>query len=133
MPFYPDPQLLPTKDFRAVLKAQIQSGARESGHFIAHDAGHKGGVRLVTRVSNISYETTQMLNNILVTEQTGPKGKLVSKVYVEAFRKMKRTFYAGVIINSAISAITLLISDVVNRDIVNIEISPIKIIKNDLK
>lgn len=103
-----------------VIKAQIQSGARESGHFISHDAGHKGGVRMVTQVSNIPYETTQMLNNVLVTEQTGPKGKLVSKVYIEAFKKIRRSFYAGVVINSAISAVTLLISDVVDRDIVNI-------------
>ena len=103
-----------------VLKAQIQSGARESGHFISHEAGHKGGIRTVTQISNIAYETAQMLNNVLVTEQTGPKGKPVNKVYVEVFRKIRRSFYAGVIINSTLSAITLLISDVVNRDIVNI-------------
>lgn len=103
-----------------VLKAQIQSGARESGHFTSHEAGHKGGIRTVTQISNIAYETAQMLNNVLVTEQTGPKGKPVNKVYVEVFRKIKRSFYAGVIINSALSAITLLISGVINRDIVNI-------------
>ena len=103
-----------------MLKAQIQSGARESGHFISHEAGHKGGIRMVTQLSNIAYETAQMLNNVLVTEQTGPKGKLVNKVYIESFKKIKRAFYAGVIINSTISAITILISDVVNRDIVNI-------------
>ena len=103
-----------------MLKAQVQSGARESGHFISHEAGHKGGVRMVTKISNITYETAQMLNNTLVTEQTGPEGRLVSKVYVEVFKKIRRSFYAGVIINSAISAITLLISDEVNRDIVNI-------------
>ncbi len=103
-----------------VLKAQIQSGARESGHFLLHEAGHKGGVRMVTKISNISYETAQMLNNVLVTEQTGPKGKMVNRVYVEVYKKIKRSFYAGVIINSAISAVTMLICDVVNRDIVNI-------------
>lgn len=103
-----------------VLKAQVQSGARESGHFISHDAGHKGGIRIVTKISNIAYETAQMLNNILVTEQTGPKGRLVSKVYVEAFCKIKHSFYAGIVINSAVSAVTLLISEVVNRDIVNV-------------
>lgn len=103
-----------------MLKAQIQSGARQSGHFILHNAGHKGGVRMVTQISNIAYETAQMLNNVLVTEQTGPKGQLVSKVYVEAFKKIKRSFYAGAVINSSISAVTLLISDVVDRDIVNI-------------
>ena len=103
-----------------MLKAQIQSGARENGHFLLHEAGHKGGIRLVTKISNISYETAQMLNNILVTEQTGPKGRMVSRVYVEVYKKIRRAFYAGVIINSAISAVTLLICDVVNRDILNI-------------
>ena len=103
-----------------MLKAQIQSGAREHGHFISHEAGHKGGVRMVTKISNLAYEAAQMLNNVLVTEQTGPKGMLVNKVYVEVYKRIKRSFYAGVIINSAISAISLLISDLVNRDIVSI-------------
>ena len=80
-----------------MLKAQIKAGARASGHFIAHDAGGKGGIRQVTKITNIAYETAQMLNNILVTEQTGKKGHLVSKVYVELFKEVKRLFYAGLI------------------------------------
>lgn len=103
-----------------MLKAQIQSGSRASGHFISHDAGGKGGIRLVTQISNISYEASQMLNNTLVTEQTDEKGKLVSKVYVEAYKETKRMFYAGMIIDSSIPAITLLISDVINEDIVKL-------------
>lgn len=106
-----------------VLKAQIQSGARENGHFISHEAGHKGGIRLVTQISNITYEANQMLNNVLVTEQTGPKGKLVSKIYIETFAKTLRTFYAGIVIDSAISSITLLISKEVNKDIINLSTS----------
>jgi len=103
-----------------MLKAQVQSGARASGHFITHDAGNKGGIRLVTQISNVSYETAQMLNNTLVTEQTGEKGKLVNKVYVEAYKEAKRLFYAGMIIDSSVPAITLLISDVINEDIVKL-------------
>ncbi|MBR1600441.1 MAG: succinate--CoA ligase subunit beta [Alphaproteobacteria bacterium] len=103
-----------------MLKAQIQSGARAEGHFISRDAGGKGGIRLVTQISNISYETSQMLNNVLVTEQTDEKGKLVNKVYVEAYKETKRLFYAGMIIDSSIPAITLLISDVINEDIVKL-------------
>lgn len=103
-----------------MLKAQIQSGARASGHFIDHDAGGKGGIRQVTQISNISYEAAQMLNNTLVTEQTGAKGRLVSKVYVEAFKEVKRMFYAGLIIDSSLPSITLLISDVINDDIIKL-------------
>ena len=101
-----------------MLKAQIQSGARADGHFISHDAGGKGGIRQVTQISNINYETAQMLNNVLVTEQTDSKGKLVSKVYIEKYKDAKHLFYAGMIIDASLSAITLLISDVVNEDII---------------
>ncbi len=106
-----------------MLKAQIQSGARASGHFIEHEAGHKSGIRQVTQISNIAYETTQMLNNTLVTEQTGPEGKLVSKVYVEAFKKVKKVFYAGMVVDCAIPAITLLISEVINQNIIKVATS----------
>lgn len=103
-----------------MLKAQIQSGARASGHFLEHEAGHKGGIRQIVKVSNIPYETAQMLNNTLITEQTGSKGRLVSKVYVEAFKKVKNVFYFGLVIDSSIPAITLLISTVINRDILKL-------------
>lgn len=103
-----------------MLKAQIQSGARANGHFISHDAGGKGGIRLVTQISNVSYEAAQMLNNVLVTEQTGEKGKLVNKVYVESYKDVKRMFYAGMVIDSSIPSITLLISDVINENIVKL-------------
>lgn len=102
-----------------MLKAQIQAGARAMGHFIEHTAGQKSGIRKVTRIANISYETSLMLNNTLVTDQTGPKGQLVNRVYVESYMPVKRFFYAGMIIDSAIPAITLLISEVINQDILS--------------
>ena len=103
-----------------MLKAQIQSGARASGHFLEHDAGGKGGIRQITQIANIPYETAQMLNNTLVTDQTGTEGKPVTRVYVEKFEEARRFFYAGMIIDSAVPAITLLISEVVNEDIVDV-------------
>lgn len=103
-----------------MLKAQIQSGARASGFFIDHGAGGKGGIRQVTQLANISYEAAQMLNNTLVTDQTGPKGRQVNKVYVEKFEEARRFFYAGMIIDSAAPAITLLISEIINEDIVGV-------------
>ena len=99
-----------------MIKAQIQSGARSTGHFIEHDAGHKGGIRQVTQIANIAYEAAQMLNNTLVTEQTGPKGKLVSKVYVETFKDVKHLFYASIIIDSTSPAVTVLVADVMNNN-----------------
>lgn len=116
-----------------MLKAQIQSGARASGHFLEHEAGHKGGIRQVVKISNIPYETAQMLNNTLVTEQTGAEGCQVNKVYVEAFKKVKNVFYAGIVVDSSVPVVTLLISEVINRDILKIAVTePEKILRINL-
>ena len=94
-----------------MLKAQIQSGARERGFFI-DSKSKKGGIRLVKRRRDIVREAEQMLGETLVTEQTGPAGKLVSRIYVEAFQKVRKKFYAGMVINRVVSALTLLIANI---------------------
>jgi len=116
-----------------MLKAQIQSGARATGHFIDHDAGGKGGIRQVTQISNVLYETAQMLNNTLVTEQTGDKGRLVTKVYVEKYEEVKHPFYAGMIIDSSVPCITLLISEVADENIVTLAQRREKILRLNLQ
>lgn len=116
-----------------MLKAQIQSGARATGHFIDHDAGGKGGIRQVVQISNISYEAAQMLNNTLVTEQTGERGRLVTKVYVEKYEEVKHPFYAGMIIDSSIPAITLLISEVADENIMTLAQQKDKILRLNLQ
>ncbi len=116
-----------------MLKAQIQSGARATGHFIDHDAGGRGGIRQVTQISNILYEAAQMLNNTLVTEQTGDKGRLVTKVYVEKYEEVKHPFYAGMIIDSSVPCITLLISEVADENIVTLAQRREKILRLNLQ
>ena len=116
-----------------MLKAQIQSGARATGHFIDHDAGGKGGIRQVTQISNVLYEAAQMLNNTLVTEQTGDKGRLVTKVYVEKYEEVKHPFYAGMIIDSSVPCITLLISEVADENIVTLAQRREKILRLNLQ
>lgn len=117
-----------------MLKAQIQAGSRADGYFIGHTAGNKGGIRQVTQLSNISYEATQMLNNTLVTNQTTASGKLVSKIYVEEFKSVRKSFYAGMIIDSSISAITLLVSEIINKNIIDLATSDYsKILKVNLE
>ena len=78
-----------------MLKAQIQSGARANGKFIEKSAGKQGGIRYLTGRKDIYEEAEKMLGATLVTKQTGTKGKLVSKVYVEEHLAVKQTFYIG--------------------------------------
>ena len=70
-----------------VLKAQIQSGARQSGYFLEKEAGEEGGIRKVTDKRRIAAQAQQMLGKTLVTIQTGAAGKRVNKIYIEAFQK----------------------------------------------
>ncbi len=116
-----------------MLKSQIQSGARNKGYFLEKKAGKKGGIRVIKSRRDIISEAEKMLGSTLVTVQTGPKGKLVSRLYVEAFSKVDKIFYAGLVIDRMAPAITLLIADAKDEEIVNIAIShPEKILRVQL-
>ncbi len=95
-----------------MLKAQIQSGARESGHFLGKRG--KGGVRFIQRKRDILPEAEEMLGEILVTNQTGAKGRLVSRVYVEAFKNVYFKFYAGMVIHRISAKPTFLLASFVS-------------------
>lgn len=116
-----------------MLKAQIQSGARAHGYFLEEKAGKKGGIRLIKSRRDIIRHADQMLGSTLVTMQTGPKGKLVSRIYVEAFNVVKKVFYAGVVIDRMKPAITLLVAETANREIGEIALNePDKVLKQEL-
>ncbi len=58
----------------AVVKAQVHAGGR----------GKAGGVKVVKSPEECRQVAEKMLGMKLVTHQTGPEGKMVRKVYVEA-------------------------------------------------
>lgn len=112
-----------------VLKAQIQSGARLLGRFIEKSAGKDSGVRYVTSRRAITREAAEMLGATLVTPQTGPKGKVVTRIYVEAFQNIKNRFYAGLAIDCLTAQITLLLSSLGTKTITSIlSLEPDKIL-----
>lgn len=116
-----------------MLKAQIQSGARNKGYFLEKKAGNRGGVRLVKSRRDIIHQAEQMLGSTLVTVQTGPKGKLVSRVYVESYVKVTSIFYAGLAVDRLNAALTLLIAEIKDEDISQIALNaPEKILKIQL-
>ena len=60
-----------------VIKSQIHAGGRGKGTF---KNGYKGGVKVLKSVEEVYDAAKSMLGQILVTKQTGPEGRLVSKV-----------------------------------------------------
>jgi succinyl-CoA synthetase beta subunit len=82
-----------------VVKAQIQAGGR----------GKAGGVKLVKSPEEAGLAAGAMLGKRLVTHQTGPQGRDVKRVYVEAASEIARELYLALSIDRA-SGRTILIA-----------------------
>ncbi|MGH8531572.1 MAG: malate--CoA ligase subunit beta [Gammaproteobacteria bacterium] len=72
-----------------VVKAQIHSGAR----------GKAGGIKVCTKDTEVWEAADQLLGKLLVTHQTGPRGKLVHRLYVEAATDIEREIYFGLVMD----------------------------------
>jgi succinyl-CoA synthetase beta subunit len=79
-----------------VIKAQIHAGGRGKGTF---KSGYKGGVKLVKSPEEIKEAAKNMLGETLVTAQTGPEGKLVSKVMVAVSKNPVRELYFAIVMD----------------------------------
>jgi succinyl-CoA synthetase beta subunit len=92
-----------------VVKAQIHAGGRGAGKFKGDEKG-KGGVRLVKSPADAAKEAQAMLGKVLVTKQTGPKGREVKRIYIEEGCDIKRELYLGMLIDRKNSRITIMAS-----------------------
>jgi len=83
----------------AVVKSQIHAGGRGKGTFIENADQH--GVQLVKSADEAKQAAENMLGNRLVTIQTGPEGKTVNQVIVEAGCDIARELYLGIVLDRA--------------------------------
>jgi succinyl-CoA synthetase beta subunit len=103
-----------------VVKAQIHAGGRGKG----------GGVKLAKSIDEVKSLAGEMIGMNLVTHQTGPVGKEVSRVYVEDGCDIARELYLGMLIDRATSCITIMASTEGGMDIEEVAAkSPEKILK----
>jgi succinyl-CoA synthetase beta subunit len=92
-----------------VVKSQIHAGGRGAGRFKDNPQG-KGGVRVVKSVEEVGKNAAEMLGHVLVTKQTGPKGREVKRIYVEEGCDIKRELYLGMLIDRKTSRVTVMAS-----------------------
>jgi succinyl-CoA synthetase beta subunit len=92
-----------------VVKSQIHAGGRGAGHF-ADDPTGKGGVRLARSVDEVKAAAEAMVGHTLVTKQTGPHGRVVRRVYVEAGCDIARELYLSLLIDRVTGRVTLVAS-----------------------
>ncbi|MEC9268391.1 MAG: malate--CoA ligase subunit beta [Pseudomonadota bacterium] len=72
-----------------VVKAQIHSGAR----------GKAGGIRVCDTDREIWDAADDLLGRKLVTHQTGPRGKIVYRLYVEEATAFEQEIYLGLVLD----------------------------------
>jgi len=92
-----------------VVKSQIHAGGRGVGHF-KDDPQGKGGVRIAKSPDEVSAAAEAMLGNTLITKQTGPHGRVVRRVYVEAGCDIKRELYLSLLVDRAKSEVVIMAS-----------------------
>jgi len=92
-----------------VVKAQIHAGGRGAGHFAADPAG-RGGVRLAKSAVEAASAAAAMLGQTLITKQTGPAGRRVNRVYVEAGCDIARELYLSLLVDRASARVVVMAS-----------------------
>jgi succinyl-CoA synthetase beta subunit len=90
-----------------VVKAQIHAGGR----------GKAGGVKVVKSVAEVKREAERMLGSILVTHQTGPRGREVRRVYIEEGSAIEREYYLSALVDRATSRVAFVASTEGGMDI----------------
>jgi succinyl-CoA synthetase beta subunit len=90
-----------------VVKAQIHAGGRGKG----------GGVKVVKSVDDVKAEATRMLGMTLVTHQTGPKGRLVRRLYIEEGAAIEKEFYLSLLVDRETSRVSVVASTEGGMDI----------------
>ncbi len=93
-----------------VVKSQIHAGGRGAGRF-QDDPDGKGGVRLVKSPDEAEDAARAMLNHTLVTKQTGPSGRVVRRLYIEAGCDIARELYLSLLVDRSTGRVTIVASE----------------------
>jgi succinyl-CoA synthetase beta subunit len=115
---------------RVVVKSQIHAGGRGKGTF---KSGFQGGVKLCPDAADVEAKAAAMLGQVLVTRQTGPDGRLVSKLLIEGAPKILQEFYLGVLLDRATARPIVMVSQAGGMDIEEVAAkTPEKIVKESV-
>jgi succinyl-CoA synthetase beta subunit len=100
-----------------VVKSQIHAGGRGKGRFEGLGPDSKGGVRVVKSVDEVKTNAAEMLGRVLVTHQTGPKGKQVNRLYIEEGAAIARELYLSLLVDRETSRVSVVASTEGGMDI----------------
>ena len=81
-------------------KAQIHSGAR----------GKAGGIIVCNSPLEVAQATDKLLGKKLVTNQTGPEGKIVNRIYIEEATDIEKELYLGLVFDRSSESLMVVAS-----------------------
>ena len=84
------------------VKSQIHAGGRGKGKLYSPDSGDlvmEGGVKVASSRDDVEDFASNILGHKLVTKQTGPAGKIVSNLYIEAGCDIAHEYYLALLID----------------------------------
>ena len=90
-----------------VVKAQIHAGGRGKG----------GGVKIVSSSEDAVRSAEKMFGMNLITPQTGKKGKIVNRVYIEKGSDIEKELYLSCLVDRETSKIAFIVSKMGGMDI----------------
>ncbi len=103
-----------------VVKAQIHAGGR----------GKAGGIKVVNSIDKVKTSAEEILGKILVTPQTGEKGKKVQRLYIENGCNIEKEFYFSILVDRSQGCVSIIASTEGGMNIEEVaEKTPDKIIK----
>ena len=85
---------------RWVVKAQVHSGAR----------GKAGGIIVCDDALEVAQAADKLLGKKLVTNQTGPSGKIINRVYIEEASDIEKELYLGLVFDRGSECIMVVAS-----------------------
>jgi len=109
------------------VKAQIHAGGRGKGTFTD---GYKGGVKVVEGREAALDAANHMLDNTLVTKQTGPEGRKVQTLYITEACDIAHEYYLAIVLDRETAQSMVIASTEGGMDIEAVaEESPDKIVR----
>jgi len=114
---------------KVIVKSQIHAGGRGKGVF---KNGRKGGVKICETTAEVYAHAKAMLGQVLVTKQTGPEGRIVSKVLVESALAIDQELFVAVVLDRSIGRPVVIVSKEGGMDIEEVAASNPKVILREV-
>ncbi len=96
------------------IKSQIHAGGRGKGKLYNPDNRSElileGGVKVAASIEEAKEYSQKILGNLLVTNQTGPEGKIVKTIFITERLEFSTELYLGILLDRSVSKNVIMVS-----------------------